>query len=221
MCGRYAASWTKKHFQEQFGLEAADFTSYNIAPTQYSPIIWQQNGQNEVVATRWGLMPHWVKNHKNFKANLFNARAESLTQKASFKQPFKTKRCIIPATGFYEWKQTKNGKIPHFIHASNGETLAFAGLYDHWQSNAGELYSHTIITTEPNPTIQPLHQRMPVILNKEHFDLWLDPALNDTDALEQLLKPWEGDLAAYPITKRVGKPSENDKGLLEPAWVES
>lgn len=215
MCGRYVAKWSSELFEKTFNVEAPLFESYNIAPTQYAPIVWQPQGQRETLNARWGLMPKWVKDPADFKASMFNARAETLTEKASFKHPFKSQRCIVPASGFFEWKKVGSSKQPHYIHAED-KPLAFAGLWDHWQKGDDELYSYTIITTTPNDLMSELHNRMPVILNEAHFEAWLDPEEHDVDMLEHLLKPFEGDLEAYPVAKRVGKVSENDEALLEP-----
>lgn len=218
MCGRYVASWSKSLFEQTFNTQAPLFESYNIAPTHFAPIIYtSKSGTRETLDTKWGLLPSWVKDPKDFKASMFNARAESLRDKASFKKPFKKTRCIVPASGFFEWQKTEDGKVPHFIKAKDDTPLAFAGLYEHWQkSDAEPITSHTIITTTPNDLMKDLHNRMPVILNPEHFELWLDPENEDVDILEHLLKPFEGELEAYPVAKRVGRVSENDKDLLEP-----
>ena len=215
MCGRYVANWSKTSFEKTFNTQAPLFESFNIAPTQLAPVVYSKpSGQRETLMTRWGLLPYWVKEPEDFKANLFNARAESLSEKASFKRPFKTSRCLVPASGFYEWKKENGGKVPHYIKASD-DVIAFAGLYEHWQKGDNEVVSHTIITTKPNDFMQSIHNRMPVILEQEAFDLWLDPSNDDTEMLEHLLKPYEGELEAHPVDKRVGRPSENDSALVD------
>jgi putative SOS response-associated peptidase YedK len=160
-----------------------------------------------------------VKKPVDFSANLFNARAETVSEMKSFKRPFQSQRCLVPASGFYEWKKLEGSKQPYFIHHEDGEPLAFAGLYDHWRNEDSEIYSYTILTTSPNETMQELHDRMPVILSPEDFDVWLEPGV-DTEELEALLKPYEGKLEAYPVSRRVGKPSENDDGLIKPVGQE-
>lgn len=217
MCGRYVVHWPKSLFEQSFNTQAPLFESYNIAPTQYAPIIYvSKSGARETLETKWGLLPSWVKDPNDFKASMFNARAEGLAEKASFKKPFKKTRCIVPASGFFEWKKTENGKVPHYIKAKDDSLLAFAGLYETWQKAGGVIKTHTIITTTPNELMKDLHNRMPVILNKEQFDLWLDPKNEDTDLLEHLLRPFEGELETYPVSRRVGNVRENDKGLIEP-----
>jgi putative SOS response-associated peptidase YedK len=213
MCGRYTASWEGASFEKVFNVQAPLFESWNIAPTQYAPIVYQPRGARETLNARWGLIPKWVKEPFNFSANLFNARAETVNEKSSFKRPFESQRCIVPASGFYEWK--KPSKQPYFIHSADGEPLAFAGLYDHWQNEDSEIYSYTILTTSPNEVMAELHDRMPVILSPEAFDLWLEPGV-DVEELEALLKPYAGKLEAYTVSRRVGKPSENDENLVKP-----
>ena len=166
MCGRYSGGWDVKLFEKLFNVQASLFENYNVAPTQYAPVIWQPK-QREVLNARWGLIPSWVKDPKEFKGNLFNARAETLNDKPSFKKPFKNQRCIVPALGFYEWKKEGNTKTPHFIHREDGDLLALAGLYDNWHD---ELYSYTIITTTPNQVMETIHDRMPVILEEDQFN---------------------------------------------------
>ena len=214
MCGRYVAAWSKSSFEQTFDVAPPLFESYNIAPMQTAPIVYMGMGQRETMMTRWGLLPYWVKDPKDFKASLFNARAEGLREKASFKRPFRKSRCLIPASGFFEWKETANGKTPHYIKAKH-DILAFAGLYEHWQKGQDVISSHTIITTRPNAFMETLHSRMPVILKQEQFDVWLDPENEDVDMLEDVLSPYEGELMAYPVEKRVGRVSENDKALIE------
>ena len=215
MCGRYTAKWDKQTFQETFNVQPPLFESYNLAPTQYAPVVWQPQGTREVLNARWGMIPRWVDKPADFKANMFNARAETLLEKASFKRPFKSQRCLVPASGFYEWKKVGGDKQPFYIHAEDDAPIAFAGLYDYWQKDDEEIYSYTIITTAPNALMKNLHNRMPVILAPEHFETWLDEEA-DTAELESLLKPYEGELEAYEVDKRVGKVRENDEGLIEP-----
>jgi putative SOS response-associated peptidase YedK len=215
MCGRYTASWENASFEKIFKVQAPLFESWNIAPTTYAPIVWQPAGARETLNARWGLVPSWVKELSDFKSNLFNARAESVNEKVSFKRPFKTQRCLVPASGFYEWKNLGSSKQPYFIHDQDNELLAIAGLYDHWQRGDKDIYSFTIVTTTPNEVMQELHDRMPVILRPEDFDLWLEPGV-DTEELEALLKPYKGNLEVHRVSRRVGKPSENDEALIKP-----
>jgi putative SOS response-associated peptidase YedK len=216
MCGRYTVSWESATFEKTFNMQAPLFgPSWNIAPTHYAPIVYQPRGARETLDARWGLIPSWVKELSEFKSNLFNARAESVHEKVSFKKPFKSQRCIVPASGFFEWKNLGDSKQPYFIHHEGDELLAFAGLYDHWQRGEKEIYSFTIVTTTPNEVMSELHDRMPVILELDDFDVWLGLGV-DTEELEALLQPYDGKLAAHPVSRRVGKPSENDADLIKP-----
>jgi putative SOS response-associated peptidase YedK len=213
MCGRYTLIETGKLLADTFGVQSSIFESYNIAPTQYAPIVWQPALNREVLNARWGLMPRWVQKPADFKASLFNARADTIREKPSFKRPFASQRCIVPASGFYEWKTVGGSKQPYYIQAKDQPLLAFAGLYDHWQQDEDEIYSYTIITTEPNAVMAELHNRMPVILDTSDFDQWLSEE-SDLDNLESLLVPYAGELTAHPVDKRVGRVRENDAGLV-------
>ena len=214
MCGRYAAKWEPAEFENVFGVQPPLFESYNVAPTQYAPVVLRR-GEREVVFARWGLVPRWVDKPLDFRANLCNARAETLSEKASFKRPFKSQRCLVPASGFYEWRKVGAAKRPFYIRLEGAAPLAFAGFYDHWQKDDQSLYSYTVITTSPNAVMQNIHDRMPVVLAPEHFGTWLGEDGEPGD-LEALLRPYEGDLEAYEVDKRVGKVGENDEHLLEP-----
>ena len=215
MCGRYVARWSKETFEQTFNTQAPLFESYNIAPTRYAPIVWQPQGSRETLEARWGLIPKWVDKPADFKANVFNARAETLADKASFKRPFRKQRCLVPASGFYEWTGEKGNKQPYYIQLEDERPLAFAGLWDYWQKDDDEITSYTIITTQPNELMSTIHNRMPVVLSKEHFEAWLDPE-SEGELLEELLRPFEGDLQAYKVDKRVGRTREDDPGLIEP-----
>ena len=215
MCGRYTAKWEPVAFEKHFNVQPPLFESYNLAPTQHAPIIRLEGGDREVLEAKWGLIPRWVDKPFDFKANLFNARAETLLEKASFKRPFRSQRCLVPVSGFYEWHKVGNDKQPYYIHAKDDALIAFAGLYDLWSKDDVELLSYTVITTAPNELMQSLHDRMPVILKREDYAAWLEPE-NDPIELMNLLKPFEGELTAYPVDTRVGRVRENDAGLLEP-----
>lgn len=217
MCGRYTAHFDKAAFAKTFNVQPPLFESYNLAPTQIAPILWERDGVREVLAARWGLIPPWVKDPAAFKANLFNARSETILEKASFKRPFKHQRCIVPASGFYEWKRLGSQKQPYYIHPTDGEPLALAGLWERWGKGEESFASFTILTTAANALMRPLHERMPVILAPETFSEWLDPEVEGAEVLD-LLCPLEADrLEAHPVDKRVGRVGENDPGLIEVA----
>lgn len=218
MCGRYVVRFSKSAFEETFNVQPPlfDVTSYNLAPMQQGAMIWAPEGEREVAQARWSLLPRWVKDPLDFKASMFNARAESLLEKASFKRPLQRQRCLVPASGFYEWKKVGSSKQPYYIHARDESPLAFAGLWEHWAKEGREVLSFTIITTTPNGLMSSLHDRMPVILERDAFSDWLDPEIDGAQLLH-LLRPLEdGKLEAHPVDRRVGKVSENDAGLIEP-----
>ncbi len=201
MCGRYTLS--TKDFSKHYGVEQGAFEfspSYNIAPTQSVPVVLEQEGERMVQAAQWGLLPSWVKDRQAFKASMFNARSESVAEKASFKGPLRYKRAIVPADGFYEWKREGGAKTPYYIQLSGGEPIGFAGLYDVWRD---EVLSCTILTTTPNELMATLHDRMPVILSPDDYERWLDPGVTDPDAVQDLLRPYPGELQAYPVARAV------------------
>lgn len=213
MCGRYAYIEPSKALLDFLDTPIIPFQSYNIAPTQLAPIVWQPAANREALKARWGLIPAWVKDPKNFKANLFNARAETLKEKPSFKNSFKQKRCLVPANGFYEWKKQGAGKQPYYIYQDQG--FAFAGLYDRWQNQDTEIISFTIITTAPNDFMKTIHNRMPAILKPKDYQLWLSPQTKLAE-LDLLLQPFTGKLKAHPVSKQVGQVSNNSPSLIQP-----
>jgi len=218
MCGRY----TLYHYEDELdalfavtGLATA--SRYNIAPTQPVPMVRQRDdGSREALNARWGLIPHWVKELQRFKANLFNARSETAGQKPSFRDALRRRRCLLPASGFYEWSGSAGGKRPYYIHRRDGRPLALAGLWSVWAGGEAPLVSCTILTTRPNAVVAPLHDRMPVIVDPDEFECWLDPTNEDPARLEDLLDPFDDDaLEAYPVSRAVGSPAVDRPELIE------
>jgi putative SOS response-associated peptidase YedK len=216
MCGRYTI--TNKDVADYFKSEQGSFEfapSYNIAPTQQVPVVLEREGERLLTPAKWGLLPGWVKDPAAFKASMFNARSESVAEKASFKGPLRHKRTVIPASGFYEWRREGgNAKTPHYIRLSDGEPIGFAGLYDLWND---EVLSCTILTTTPNALMAKIHDRMPVILSRDDYGRWLDPEVTDPAELQDLLKPYTGEMQAYPVSSAVNSPRNNGPELLIPA----
>lgn len=173
---------------------------FNIAPTQYVPVIRQQ----DVVLMRWGLVPSWSKSLTG--PPLFNARAETVAEKPSFRTAFKRRRCIVPASGFYEWKDKK----PHYITLASGEPMAFAGLWESWNSPTGVIESCTIITTAANEFMAKLHDRMPVILSPEEYAPWLDPDVDPSPMLDQ----YDGAMKEHPVSSEVGNVRNDSPELI-------
>ncbi|NHJ84272.1 MAG: SOS response-associated peptidase [Asgard group archaeon] len=176
------------------------------------------NYEKEVVPLKWGLIPFWSKD-PTIGNRMINSRSETVTEKPSFKAAFKNRRCLIPTDGFYEWqKQKDGGKQPYFIRMKSEEPFAFAGIWDKWKSPEEQIIeSCSILTTEPNSLLQPIHNRMPVIIDPANFDQWLDPSNNDIEELADLLKPFEAKkMDAYPVSTYVNSPSNNnEKCILE------
>ena len=218
MCGRYGFV-PGKNFDERFQVEHQQETllpSYNVAPGATMPVV-VRNSPNRVELMKWGLIPFWAKDPKNSYKTI-NARAETVATSPVFREALKRRRCLVPASGFYEWQQTERGKLPYFIHLKDIELFAFAGLYDVWQDAEGnELRTYTIITTTPNDLVQPIHNRMPVILHPDDEAMWIDPKMNDTAALRALLQPFPNALMeAYPVSRAVNTPAIDMPALIEP-----
>ena len=220
MCGRYTFTFSAKSLTEAFGLVPPGFdirSGHNIAPGQYIVIVRPEKGQRVADVAFWGLIPGWVKDPNAFSKPI-NARAETLEEKPTFKAAFRRKRCIVPASGFYEWKAEGKVKRPFYIHPTDGDLFAFAGLMEDWQGPNGEvMVSACIITTEPNELMAGIHNRMPVILPRETWPLWLDPAAQ-TREVKPLLVPYAADrMAAHPVGPSVGNIQVDGPELMLPA----
>src|SRR5690606_28338346 len=181
MCGRYTLYTHEDDLASLFEVITYPLTErFNVAPTQTVPIIVQQaSGERVMTPARWGLIPHWVADPKTFKANLFNARSESAAEKPSFRDAMKARRCIVPATGFYEWRKAGDSQQPYYIQRVDGRPLALAGLWainTHGQEN---VISCTILTVDANHDMEVLHDRMPVILEQAAWARWEDQAERD------------------------------------------
>jgi putative SOS response-associated peptidase YedK len=186
---------------------------YNAAPSQALPVITSKQPE-AIQYYNWGLLPFWAKDEKSIKRSI-NARAETITEKPSFHNLLKSKRCLIPADGFFEWQVTPKGKVPHRIMLENEHIFSFAGLYDDWLDQlTGELlHTFTIITTDANDTVKPIHTRMPVILSPEAEELWLDQH-EPQDELLSLLVPFNGAMKAYKVSDLVNSPVNNISQVL-------
>lgn len=229
MCGRYTNLFTWKQLHRLMGLTTPplekDFVPrYNIAPTQLAPVVRadDRGGVRALAMLRWGLVPSWAKEIK-IGASMINARAEAIETKPAFRTALKRRRCIVPVSGFYEWKKLADGKSkqPYYIHSSSeDEPLAFAGLWERWQPpDAEAVETFTIITTSPNQMMKSLHDRMPVILAPEDVDRWLDPANHDAAVLLPLLKPAPDDsLVYYPVSTLVNSPRNDEQACIQPPF---
>jgi putative SOS response-associated peptidase YedK len=220
MCGRYTVISNPEALRALFGYEEQpNFPPrYNIAPTQPIAIVRLVDGKRRFALVRWGLLPSWVKDPKTFTL-LINARGETVCDKPAYRAAMKRRRCLIPADGFYEWQKAGDRKRPFYVHAASGEPLAFAGLWETWTGpNGEELETGTIVTTTANDTLKPIHERMPVIVPREAFDLWLNCTDVDAKTAEALIAPApEGLLEAYEISTAVNRTANDNPKLLEPA----
>lgn len=218
MCGRYSL-WCIDDLCERFRVidPALGFRShFNIAPGSTNPVITLHE-HVEAVMMQWGLVPHWSKDIKTAHRPI-NARAESLTEKPLFRELLKSKRCLVPASGFFEWKQERGHKIPFYVHLKDDPVFAFAGLYDTWSNPAGAtLSTYTIITTAPNSLMAPIHDRMPVILHSEDEKCWRSPGSLGADDLHRIFSPYPGEeMEIYPVSERVNKTDVDDEKVIEP-----
>lgn len=186
---------------------------YNIAPSQKAPVILNES-PDELSFIRWGLIPHWAKAEK-LNINPINAKAETITEKPMFKDLIKSKRCLVLADAFYEWKKVGGKKIPFRILLKDGEAFAFAGIWDVWESGGKQIKSCLIITTSANKLVGEIHDRMPVILPREIEKKWLGET-NINNVLE-VLKPYHSDeMKAYPISKLINSPANNSYAVTKP-----
>jgi putative SOS response-associated peptidase YedK len=182
-------------------------------------VVFEPESERILSQLKWGLVPSWSKDAQTFKG-LINARAETLTEKPSFREAFKSRRCIIPASGFYEWqKQAKGAKQPFYFYLKDKEVFGFAGLWESWvDKTTGEgLETCTIITTEANDVLKPVHERMPVILRAESYDEWLDTKVKNTDKLQKLLVPYSIDeMSSHAVSRSVNIPDSDSEELITP-----
>jgi putative SOS response-associated peptidase YedK len=222
MCGRFARRSTQQVLADWFGVELEDMPwfapSYNVAPQSVQPVVRldRDSSDREFALMRWGLVPFWAKDAK-FGYSTINARAEEVAAKPAYREAFKRRRCLVPADAFYEWQRIdKKTKHPFAFALKSGEPYALAGLWDRWQPKEGTpLETFTILTTDPNALMEPVHNRMPVILEPRDYTRWLDagdPARPPVD----LLRPYPAEkMTAWPVSDRVGNVRNNDPELLE------
>lgn len=220
MCGRFSQTQSPEAIARAFQLEVTpDWQpGYNLAPTQPIPAILNQGkGSRQFYPLRWGLIPSWAKD-TTIGHRLINARAETVAEKPAFRAAFRQRRCLVVADGFYEWQGQNGKKQPFYIRRADHGLFAFAGLWERWQGPDGQtIDSCTLLTTTPNEVMEPIHDRMPVILQPGTYDRWLDPTLQKPEALLPLLIPdAEADLIAYPVSARVNSPKNNDPTCIQP-----
>ena len=218
MCGRYVITSSPQALRALFAYrEEPDFPPrYNIAPTQPIPVVRLVDGKRSFALVRWGLIPSWVKDPRTFSL-LINARGESVNEKPAFRTAMRRRRCLVPADGFYEWKADGARKRPHHVRARIGP-VAFAGLWEVWSGpNGEELETACIVTTTANRTLASLHDRMPVVIAPEAFDLWLDCDKVDAEIASALLAPApEQVFEAYEVSTAVNRTANDAPALIAP-----
>ncbi len=222
MCGRFALSISGDEIRERFDLPDSFMFEprYNIPPGRPIPAIRTDpsadgNGRT-AVRLHWGLVPFWADDPSSAHQPI-NARSETVDEKPTFREAFKKRRCLIPATGFYEWTSENGSRRPYFFRLESGDPFAFAGLWERWEGTDDELESCAILTTRSNEMIEPVHDRMPVLLHPSRYDAWLAPA-TDADRLDSFLTPYQSSrMDGYPVGKHVNNPENDDPSCVEPA----
>ncbi|WP_417308119.1 SOS response-associated peptidase [Devosia sp.] len=220
MCGRYAATLPPEQLAELFQLlnTIAFPPRYNIAPTQPIAVIWEQQARRTIQLVRWGFVPSWVKDPREFTL-LINARAETMAEKPSFRNAVRNGRCIVPASGYYEWKTGPDGsKQPYYITMADGSPMMFAGLYSQWAGPDGEeVDTACIVTVEPNTEVRAIYNRMPAILTGEAIEAWLNTRDVEREAAAQLALPLpDGSVKYHPVSKAVGSVHADGPELIRP-----
>jgi len=221
MCGRFSSSSKPEQIKKEFKVAVEDPAifkpRYNIAPSQMIPVVLDRTGERIVAQLKWGLVPSWAKDAL-IGSRMINARAETLMEKPSFREAYKSRRCIIPASGFYEWQRAEKGaKQPFYFYLTNKEVFGFAGLWEEWldKKSNESLETCTIITTEANDVLKPVHDRMPVILKAADYDEWLDTKEANTDKLQKLLAPYPPDeMSSHAVSRAVNSPTFDSPELI-------
>jgi putative SOS response-associated peptidase YedK len=224
MCGRYVRKTTRRQLAQWFGTDEADLpefgSSYNVAPQTFQPVVRlnRDTGQREIVLMRWGLIPYWAKDAK-IGYSTINAKAETITTAPAFREAIKRRRCLVPADAFYEWqKLDPKSKQPFAIALKSGAPYAFAGIWERWRDpkTPEPLETFSIITTDPNEVVEPLHNRMPVIIEPKDYERWLTPGSPAQLPLD-LLRPFPAEeMIAWKVDQRVGNVKNDDEQLIHP-----
>ncbi|MGB7925118.1 MAG: SOS response-associated peptidase [Pyrinomonadaceae bacterium] len=224
MCGRFTQRTDTKKLAKEFKvaeIPAMD-QRYNIAPTQDVLAVYESRDGREMKFLKWGLIPSWAKD-TSMGAKLINARSETVTEKPAFRQAFKQRRCIITADGFYEWQRTKGRKQPFYFRMRDERPFGFAGLWERWEGEGSKVInSCAILTTEANEVLRPVHDRMPIILHPEDYELWLDADARKMDIIKEMLRPYPAEeMIGYPVSTSVNSPLNQGAGLIERADLNS
>ncbi len=220
MCGRFGLLASPEEVRALFGyVDQPNFPPrYNIAPTQPVAVVRLENGERRFALVRWGLIPSWVKDPRDFSL-LFNARSETVAEKASFRNAIRRRRCLVPASGFYEWQRvSKTEKRAYWVPPAAGGVIAFAGIWESWMGRDGEeIETMAILTAASSPEMAEIHPRTPVVIPPEDFDRWLDCSSDDIRPIADLLKaPDDGFFAPVRVSDRVNSVANDDAGNLTP-----
>jgi putative SOS response-associated peptidase YedK len=220
MCGRFEIHSALAIIVKMFGIDPSGFDikpNYNVAPGQDIAIVVREGKKNRLALCQWGFVCSRSRDmSEGYK--MINARAETVAEKPSFREAFLKQRCLVVADGFYEWRKEGNTKKPTYIHLRSGKPLGFAGLYNTWTSPEGQkVCTSTIITTEANELLAPIHDRMPVIMPEDKFETWLEPLDRDKDALIRILKPYPAEeLEIYEVSSKVNSVKYNAPDIIQP-----
>jgi putative SOS response-associated peptidase YedK len=222
MCGRFVISSPLDIIKSSFAIDVTNedvIPNYNVCPTQLIPSILNHNGKNILTKMHWGLVPSWAID-KSVAVRMINARSETISEKPSFRNAFKKRRCLIPAEGYYEWKGEKGNKQPYYITSTTGVLVAFAGLWERWTDkespDSSPLVSCTIVTTAAIPLIEHIHTRMPVILAPQYYEAWLNPKLEDVGEIHRILQYGAvQEMGYYPVSKAVNSIRNNGSDLIQ------
>lgn len=221
MCGRYTLSSPNDAVADLFEMPELPFLAprYNVAPTQETAVVrvLKHGEPRQLDLLRWGLVPYWAKDLA-IGNKMINARSESVAEKPAYKRSFRKQRCLVATDGFFEWKKAGKLKQPYHVRRQDRRPFAFAGLWDRWKNPDGKLIdTFTILTTSSNDLIRPLHDRMPVILDRKDFSLWLDPEMNDPVRLQELLVPAPSEgMETVPVSRVVNSPANDGCDCIEP-----
>jgi len=221
VCGRYTITADINRIRERFLCPTVEFDfypRYNVAPTQIVPVIINNGSRNELRLMRWGLVPYWAK-EMSIGNKLINARIETVSEKPAFKAAVRKRRCIVPADGYFEWQKVEKAKRPMRIVLKSREIFGFAGIWDTWENSEGDdLQSFSILTTEPVEAVGNIHNRMPVILNREFEQYWLNGAKvgihDEIETFLSLIRPVD-EIEAYPVSKLVNSPKNDVPEVID------
>ncbi|UPU37845.1 SOS response-associated peptidase [Geomonas paludis] len=223
MCGRFSADVSAEVLLQTFNLSGLPVINprYNVAPTQQVAVVREgADGGNRLDLLHWGLIPAWAK-ERTIAYKMINARSETLLEKPSFRQAYKYRRCVVPASGFYEWRHEGKAKLPHYIRIRDGLPMLFAGLWESWKSPEGEVVeSFTILTTAANKLLESIHERMPVILHPAECGRWLDRSVTNTSGLATLFQPYPADLLEmWQVSPLVNTVKHHSYELIAPVAI--